>query len=131
MRASMVSEPTSSAFMTKAPVVLTVPPITRAPVSLPTGMGSPVMVDSSTEPEPSITVPSTGTFSPGRTRSASPTAIWSIATSESLPSAPTRIAVRGASPNSALMAPPVASRARSSSTWPTSTSTTMIDAGSK
>jgi len=55
----------------------------------------------------------------------------SIATSLSLPSAPTRKATRGASPSSAFMAPPVTSRARSSSTWPTSTSTTMTAAGSK
>ena len=117
--------------MTKAPARLTVPPITFAPGSLVTGMGSPVMVDSSTEPEPSRTVPSTGTFSPGRTRKLSPTRMASIATSSSLPSRPTRRAVRGARPISALMAPEVALRARNSSTWPTSTSTTITAAASK
>ncbi len=131
MRASMVSAPTFSAVMTKPPLRLTVPPITLAPTSLVTGMGSPVMVDLSTRPLPSPTVPSTGTFSPGRTRSRSPTTMASIATSSSLPSLPTRSAVRGARPSSALIAPDVASRARSSSTWPTSTSTMMTAADSK
>ena len=131
IRDSIVSRPTSSAFMTKVPLAFTVPPITLAPAALETGMGSPVMLDSSTDPVPSITAPSTGTFSPGRTRSRSPTAIRSIATSASLPAASMRRAVRGASPSRALMAPPVASRARSSRTCPTSTSTTMTAAGSK
>jgi hypothetical protein len=131
MRDSMVSLPTSSARITKLPLTFTVPPITLASTALETGIGSPVMLDSSTEPAPSTIAPSTGTFSPGRTRSRSPTAIRSIATSASLPLVSTRRAVRGASPSSALMAPPVASRARSSRTWPTSTSTTMTAAGSK
>ena len=37
-----------------------------------TGIGSPVIMDSSTLLDPSVTVPSTGTFSPGRTRRRSP-----------------------------------------------------------
>ena len=75
MRDSIVSLPTSSAFMTKVPLTFTVPPITLAPIAFETGIGSPVMADSSTDPAPSITAPSTGTLSPGRTRSRSPTAI--------------------------------------------------------
>ena len=39
-----------------------------------TGNGSPVSIDSSTLERPSSTTPSTGTFSPGRTRRRSPTA---------------------------------------------------------
>ena len=55
------------------PVWLSVPPITLSPGSLATGIDSPVTIDSSTVERPSITSPSTGTFSPGRTRSRSPT----------------------------------------------------------
>ena len=95
MRDSMVSAPTFSAFITKVPVRLTVPPTTLASGSLVTGMGSPVIEDSSTALLPSVTTPSTGTFSPGRTRRRSPATIASIGTSASLPSAPTLSAVRG------------------------------------
>ena len=51
-----------------------------------TGIDSPVTIDSSSDERPSITTPSTGTFSPGRTRRMSPTATVSSATSSSLPS---------------------------------------------
>ena len=83
MRASMVSLPTRSAFIVKPPLPFTVPPITLAPGCLAAGIGSPVIIDSSTALVPSSTVPSTGTFSPGRTRRVSPTAMASIATSTS------------------------------------------------
>ena len=43
-------------------------PVTRLPGSFSTGIGSPVIIDSSMLVLPSITRPSTGTFSPGRTR---------------------------------------------------------------
>ena len=55
------------------------PPITLAPASLVTGMDSPVTMDSSSAERPSVISPSTGTFSPGRTRNRSPTAICSRA----------------------------------------------------
>ena len=71
--ASIVSRPTFSARMTKPPDWLSVPPITLSPASLVTGIDSPVTIDSSSEERPSSTAPSTGTFSPGRTRSRSPT----------------------------------------------------------
>ena len=58
--------------MTKPPVPFTVPPVTRSPAAFSTGIGSPVTIDSSTALRPSSTTPSTGTFSPGRTRSRSP-----------------------------------------------------------
>ena len=51
--------------MTKAPVPLTVPPITRSPGRFVTGIDSPVTIDSSTALCPSSTTPSTGTASPG------------------------------------------------------------------
>ena len=131
MRASMVSRPTFSARMTRPPVVLIVPPITLAPRSLVTGIDSPVTIDSSSDERPSITSPSTGTFSPGRTRSRSPTATASSETSSSVPSSLRRRAVFGARSSRARIAPEVCSRARSSSTWPRSTSTVITAAASK
>ena len=61
MRDSIVSAPTLSARITKLPVPLTVPPITRAPGAFSTGMDSPVTMDSSIALVPSSTLPSTGT----------------------------------------------------------------------
>ena len=69
---SSVSRPTLSARMMKLPDWLSVPAITLAPTSLVTGMDSPVTSDSSSEERPSRMTPSTGTFSPGRTRKESP-----------------------------------------------------------
>ncbi len=74
IRASMVSLPTRSARMTKLPDWLRVPPLTLSPGAFSTGTGSPVSIDSSTVLRPSCTTPSTGIWSPGRTRSRSPTA---------------------------------------------------------
>jgi hypothetical protein len=59
--------------MTTEPVRLMVAPITVSPARFATGSGSPVIMASSTEVVPSRTTPSTGTFSPGRTRRLSPT----------------------------------------------------------
>ena len=81
---------------------LTVPPMTLLPGSFSTGIGSPEIIDSSTELRPSVTTPSTGTFSPGRTRSTSPGWTCSSGTSSSLPSVLTRRAVFGARPSSSL-----------------------------
>ena len=92
--------------MTKPPVWLSVPPMTLPPALL--------RRPASIRRSPSIrrasrglrrSTPSTGTFSPGRTRSRSPTATLSIATSSSAPSAPTRRAVFGARSSSARIAP--------------------------
>ena len=71
--ASTVSRPTFSARIIKVPVWLSVPPITFSPGSFVTGIDSPVTMDSSIAERPSISSPSTGIFSPGRTRSLSPT----------------------------------------------------------
>ena len=97
--ASSVSAPTRSARITSVPVPLIVPPVTRAPGSFSTGMGSPVTIDSSTELRPSTTTPSTGIFSPGRTRSRSPTATLASGTSSSRPSRMRRASF-GARPSS-------------------------------
>ena len=131
MRDSMVSAPTFSARITSEPVPFTVPPMTLAPGSFSTGMDSPVTMDSSTAPRPSSTSPSTGTPSPGRTRRRSPTRTSARVISSSEPSGRMRRAVFGARSSSARMAPPVCSRARSSSTCPSSTSTVITAAASK
>ena len=70
---STVAAPTFSERITSAPLVLSVAPISLSPTRLVTGKGSPVSMDSSTTLLPSVTTPSTGTFSPGRTRSRSST----------------------------------------------------------
>ena len=54
-----------SARITSAPVPLIVPPITLSPAAFVDRHRSPVTIDSSTALRPSITVPSTGTLSPG------------------------------------------------------------------
>ena len=53
--ASRVSEPTRSARITNEPVPLTVAPVRRAPAFFSTGIGSPEIMDSSTELVPSTT----------------------------------------------------------------------------
>lgn len=115
IRASTVSWPTFSAAIRNEPVWLTVPPITRSPSAFTAGSGSPVTIDSSTGLVPSVSRPSTGIFSPGRTRRVSPTRTASSGTSCSLPSRTTR-AVGGASDSSSRIAAPVRLLARSSST---------------
>ena len=129
--ARRVSFPTRSARITNEPVPLSVAPVTRSPSRFSTGIGSPVTIDSSTEEPPASRTPSTGIFSPGRTRSRSPGATCSISTSRSLPSGSRRRALRGASRRSARIAPDTRLRARSSSTCPRRTSSTMIAAASK
>ena len=85
IRASAVSAPTRVARKANVPVVLTVAPKTSSPTPLATGIGSPVSIASSTADVPSMTTPSTGTRSPGRTRSRSPGWISSIGTERSPP----------------------------------------------
>jgi len=111
--ARTVSLPTRVARIASEPVVLTVAPITSSPTALSTGRLSPVTMLSSTADRPSTTTPSTATFSPGRTRTRSPTVTASMGTSCSPPSLTTR-AVRGASRISRRMASDVELRARAS-----------------
>ncbi len=129
--ASRESAPTRSARSTKLPLPFTVPPVTGSPGPFSTGMGSPVTIDSSIDERPSVTAPSTGTFSPGRTRSSMPGSTAATSTSSSRPSASTRMAVFGASPRRAWMAPETRLRARSSRICPSRTSRTMTAADSK
>ena len=129
--ASTLSAPTRVARITIAPLAFMVAPITLSPMPLLTGIDSPVSMDSSMLDRPSSTSPSTGTFSPGRTRRRSPTCTSSNGTSASLPSASTRRAVFGDRPSKALMAAEVFERARSSSNWPSNVSETITAAASK
>ena len=94
-----------------------VAPITVSPTDLVTGMDSPVTIDSSIEEEPLVTSPSTGSFSPGRISTMSPTRTSSTPTSSSAPSRATR-AVRGCSPIRARIASPVPAFAFVSSSRP-------------
>ena len=98
-----VSLPTLPASMVSKPWRLIVAPMTGSPACLPTGRLSPVIMLSSTDERPSTTRPSTGTFSPGRTRSTSPTTTSATGMSLSTPPRTTR-AVLGCRPMSCLMA---------------------------
>ena len=85
MRASVESLPTRSARTVMAPVVFTVPPVTLSPGCFITGNASPVSMDSSISVDPSITSPSTATFSPGPTSTLSPTTTWASGISTTAP----------------------------------------------
>ncbi len=130
IRASAVSRPTRVARMTNEPVVLSVAPITSSPVCLVDGIGSPVSIDSSTAEMPSTTMPSTGTLSPGRTRSRSPAMTSASAMSSSTPLR-IRRAVVACSPTRRRMAPVVLPFARFSSHLPSRIRPRMIVAESK
>ena len=131
MRESIASRPTARASMTSVPRPLSVPPVTASPGCFSTGNGSPLSIDSSTAEPPLRTAPSTGTRSPGLTRTRSPRMMDSSGTSDSVPSAATRIACLGASASKLFKAALVVLRARSSSTCPRRTSVTMLAEASK
>ena len=128
--ASTVSLPTFVARYRSEPPPLMVAPVTSLPSVLATGMASPVIIDSSTVEVPDMTMPSTGSCSPGRMAMMSPTRTSSMAMLVSLPSRTTR-AVFGCRPANARMASPVPLRARASSSWPTSISVTTTPTASK
>ncbi len=111
--ARTISFPTRSARMRRTPFTFRVPPTTASPSRFSTGMGSPVIIDSSTELSPPTTTPSTGTFSPGRTMMMSPGTTASTGTSTSRPSRMT-VAVLGRRPTRLLMASDVFPFARAS-----------------
>ena len=129
--ARSVSAPTRSARKTKEPVVLSVPALTFSPDCLATGSGSPVSMDSSISARPSVRMPSTGRFSPGRTRRRSPGRTEATGTSSSVPSVRTRCAVGGVRCMSARMAASVRECARCSRICPSSTMVVMNAAASK
>ena len=111
--ARAVSRPTRVARKVNDPLLFSVAPMTAAPGPFSTGRLSPVSIDSSTDDCPSTTTPSTGTLSPGRTRSRSPASTCSMGRSISSPPRMTR-AVRGARPISFLIAALVCPLARAS-----------------
>ncbi len=115
--AKAVSFPTFVASNLKLPVLLMVAPMTSLPGSFLTGILSPVIIDSSTADFPSLTIPSTGIFSPGLTRTTSPTKTSSTGISISFPSLTTR-AVLGCKPISFLMASEVCPFALASNSLP-------------
>ena len=127
---SIVSAPSAVMRALSSPWRLVVPPISRAPVSLSTGTGSPVSIDSSTLLIPSTTTASAGTRSPGRITTTSPSRRSSSATSASTPSRSTR-AVAGCSLASARMAAAARRRERASIVLPASTSARMNTTASK
>ena len=82
----VVSSPTLVTFILKTPVLFRLAPTTLLSTLFSTGRLSPVNIDSSTDEYPSITTPSKGIFSPGRTNNTSPTTISSTFTTDSTPS---------------------------------------------
>ena len=112
--ASAVSEPIAVALMVRTPEVLSVAPATLLPDCLSTGSDSPVSIDSSTALAPSTTSPSTGTFSPGRILTRSPTCTDSTGTISSTPSRTRRasLAPNSTRARSALPARPFARASR-------------------
>jgi len=91
--ANAVSFPTLVASNLIKPTLLRVAPITLSPAFLSTGIDSPVSIDSSIVVFPSTTTPSTGIFSPGRTRIKSPIMTSSVGISNSSPLRITRAVV--------------------------------------
>ena len=130
IRARAVSPPICSARIRRVPSQLTEPPVTRDPAVFSTGSGSPVSMDSSTEEAPSVTVPSTGIRSPGRTRRRSPLRTSATGISVSEPDRTTH-AVSGASFISSRIAPDAFRRERDSRNFPSIISATIMPAVSK
>jgi len=106
------------------PVVFSVPPMTSSPGFLATGIGSPVSIASFTADAPSVTTPSTGTFSPGLTITRSPTTTASTGISVSCRSRMT-CADLARNDASRRIASDVRPFARASSTRPSNTSAMM------
>ena len=128
--ASAVSAPTRVARRVNVPLVFSVAPMTSSPGPFTTGSASPVSIASSTAEDPSTTTPSTGTFSPGRTRTMSSWRTSAMGRSTSPPPRTTR-AVRGCRPMSVRMASPVWPLARASSRRPSRMRVMMSAAESK
>ena len=126
----VVSSPTLEASHLMKPERLTVPAEMKLPSCLSTGRLSPVSADSSTALVPSMTVPSTGMLSPGRTTKISPFCTLSTGTDCSLPSL-IIFAVLGASSISPLSASVVLPFERDSSILPTVIRVRIIAADSK
>jgi hypothetical protein len=121
-RASIVSAPIAVALIASTPSVSIVPARTEPPGATSTGRLSPVSAEASTAALPSVTTPSTGMRSPGRTTTTSPTRRAAIGRSNSVPARRMR-AVVGCRRISARKAEAVPPLARPSSHLPSSTKT--------
>jgi len=126
---SAESLPTRVARNVTLPVVFSVAPITSSPIFLGTGIGSPVSIDSSTADAPSVTMPSTGIFSPDFTMTRSPGTTASTGSSVSLPSR-TTCAAFALSPASRRIASDVRPLARASSSLPSRMSAMIAETAS-
>ena len=114
----------------KNPDWFVVAALTEEPFCLSTGILSPVSAASLTALLPSMTIPSTGMFSPGRTTKISPCRTSAIDTVTSCPSR-TTVAVFGASRIRLFKASVVLPFAWDSSIFPTVMSVRIIAADSK
>ncbi len=130
MPARVVSSPTARASITNQPLVAVVAPVTLSPCAFSTGRGSPVRALSSIEAAPSTSTPSTGTASPARTTTRSPTCTSWVGTSTSWPSRRMR-AVLGARFMSDETASVVRDLARASKYLPKSIRAKIMPAESK
>ena len=122
--ARVVFLPTLVALTVSRPDMLTVPPVTLAPWTFSWGIDSPVTNDSSTVETPLTTSPSTGSLSPGRTVTTSPSTSSSTLTVISVPST-TLVAVGGWRSMSLRMASDVVPLDLSSRNLPARTSVIM------
>ena len=100
MRWMKLSCPARDARTSIAPNWFVVPDATSLPGCLSTGIDSPVTADSPMLVAPDTTTPSTGTASPGSTRTIWPSSTSAAAISPSAPPARTTRAVRGVSSTS-------------------------------
>ena len=117
MPAYALSEAGRVALSSKASPALAVPLRTGPPRRWDAGSGSPVSADSSTTASALVTIPSTGTTSPARTTTRSPTESSSTGTSST--ASPTRRwAIRGARATRALSSRRARPAAESSSAFP-------------
>ena len=128
--ASSVSAPIFLAFISKLPVPFTVPPTTESPSIFSTEIDSPVIIDSSTELLPFVTMPSTGIFSPGLIFNKSFTFTCAKGILCSTPFLMT-VASGGTKFKRARMALFVLPCAFSSNTWPNNINVSMTVAASK
>ena len=128
--ARVVSSPTRRALKVKEPDLLMAAAATLSPGPFSTGRLSPVRALSSTEERPSVTSPSTGMRSPGRTTTRSPTSTSSTGISTSAPSRRT-VAVLGARSISRVMASLVLPLERVSRNLPRVISVRIMPADSK
>ena len=100
--AMVVSSPTRSTSMSTDPYMLTVPEDTRSPTPTSRGTDSPVSMELFTDVAPDVTIPSTGTTSPGTMRTVSPSTTSSTGTVVSTPFL-TTLAAAGFMPTSLIM----------------------------